>query len=141
MHIWGDAKMRRKKSKSPDIHNKAFKYRIYPTEEQEVLFAKTFGCTRFIYNIEGAYARFEALEEHTCSRVGKGHCWPKPLTEPYRRRVGDQRVAFDRTFPIAPPRTECESFHLAPLSSNRLTNFWAVIFAGMYLVMTTIAYC
>ncbi len=30
--------------------NKAYKFRIYPTLEQEVLLAKTFGCVRFIYN-------------------------------------------------------------------------------------------
>ncbi len=30
--------------------NKAYQYRIYPTEEQKILFAKTFGCVRFIYN-------------------------------------------------------------------------------------------
>jgi len=30
--------------------NKAFKYRIYPNPEQEVLINKTFGCVRFIYN-------------------------------------------------------------------------------------------
>lgn len=29
---------------------KAYKYRIYPTDEQKVLFAKTFGCCRFVYN-------------------------------------------------------------------------------------------
>ena len=32
-------------------HNKAIKYRIYPTEEQSVLFAKTFGCRRKVYNL------------------------------------------------------------------------------------------
>ena len=30
--------------------NIAFKYRIYPNAEQQVLFAKAFGCTRFVYN-------------------------------------------------------------------------------------------
>ena len=30
--------------------NKAYKFRIYPNTEQQVLFAKTFGCVRFIYN-------------------------------------------------------------------------------------------
>lgn len=30
--------------------NKAYRYRIYPTAEQEIMFAKTFGCVRFIYN-------------------------------------------------------------------------------------------
>ena len=29
---------------------RAYKYRIYPTEEQKVLLAKTFGCCRFVYN-------------------------------------------------------------------------------------------
>lgn len=32
------------------MQNKAYKFRIYPTAEQAVLFAKTFGCVRFIYN-------------------------------------------------------------------------------------------
>ena len=31
--------------------NKAYKYRIYPTKEQEVMFAKTFGCCRKVYNL------------------------------------------------------------------------------------------
>ena len=30
--------------------NKAYKFRIYPNQEQQILFAKTFGCVRFIYN-------------------------------------------------------------------------------------------
>ena len=31
-------------------HNIAYRFRIYPTREQEVLLAKTFGCYRFLYN-------------------------------------------------------------------------------------------
>ncbi len=30
--------------------NKAYKYRIYPNPEQEILINKTFGCVRFVYN-------------------------------------------------------------------------------------------
>ena len=30
--------------------NKAFRFRIYPDRRQEQLFAKTFGCCRFLYN-------------------------------------------------------------------------------------------
>ena len=30
--------------------NKAYKFRLYPNKEQETIFSKTFGCTRFIYN-------------------------------------------------------------------------------------------
>ena len=29
---------------------KAYKFRIYPNKEQEILIQKTFGCCRFIYN-------------------------------------------------------------------------------------------
>lgn len=29
---------------------KAYKYRIYPSREQKLFFAKTFGCVRFVYN-------------------------------------------------------------------------------------------
>jgi len=31
--------------------NQASKYRLYPTSEQCVLFAKTFGCCRKVYNL------------------------------------------------------------------------------------------
>ena len=29
---------------------RAYRYRIYPSEEQKILFAKTFGCCRVVYN-------------------------------------------------------------------------------------------
>ena len=31
--------------------NRAIKYRIYPTTEQKIMFAKTFGCCRKVYNL------------------------------------------------------------------------------------------
>jgi putative transposase len=34
----------------------AYKFRFYPTEEQQQLLAKTFGCVRYVYN-------FRILEE------------------------------------------------------------------------------
>ena len=33
------------------MSNKAYKYRIYPTEEQKIFFAKTFGCCRKVWNL------------------------------------------------------------------------------------------
>lgn len=30
--------------------NKAYKFRLYPNAEQQMMFAKTFGCARFVYN-------------------------------------------------------------------------------------------
>ena len=32
------------------VANKAYKFRIYPNNEQKILFAKTFGCVRMVYN-------------------------------------------------------------------------------------------
>ena len=34
----------------PEKAHKAYQFRAYPTDEQEILFAKTFGCVRFVYN-------------------------------------------------------------------------------------------
>lgn len=48
--------------------NKAFKYRIYPSTEQEILINKTFGCVRFVYNRmlanrKGVYEQFKDDKE------------------------------------------------------------------------------
>lgn len=32
------------------IQNYTYEFRIYPTEEQKIFFAKSFGCSRFVYN-------------------------------------------------------------------------------------------
>jgi len=29
---------------------RAYRFRFYPTPEQEAILARTFGCTRFVYN-------------------------------------------------------------------------------------------
>ena len=39
-----------RKPRQVTIVNKAYRYRLYPTTEQKIMFAKTFGCARFIYN-------------------------------------------------------------------------------------------
>ena len=33
-----------------ELRHKAYKFRIYPNQEQQVLLAKTFGCVRLVYN-------------------------------------------------------------------------------------------
>ena len=40
----------RRVSDMSERRNKAYKFRIYPNEKQKELFAKTFGCKRFVYN-------------------------------------------------------------------------------------------
>ena len=53
--------------------NKAIKYRLYPrlypTTEQAVMFAKTFGCCRKVYNLMLS----EKIESY--KSTGKFSCW------------------------------------------------------------------
>ncbi len=46
--------------------HKAYKFRIYPTKEQEILIAKTIGCSRFVFN------HFLAKWDETYKATGKG---------------------------------------------------------------------
>lgn len=48
------------------LHHKAYKFRIYPTQEQEILIAKTIGCSRFVYN------HFLNLWNNEYTNTGKG---------------------------------------------------------------------
>ena len=42
---------------------KVYKFRLYPNEEQRIYLAKTFGCTRFIYN-QMLAERIKSYEEN-----------------------------------------------------------------------------
>src|SRR5690625_8051015 len=46
--------------------NKAYKFRIYPNKEQEILIAKTIGCSRFVFN------HFLAKWKDSYKDTGKG---------------------------------------------------------------------
>ncbi|MGG3449032.1 IS200/IS605 family element RNA-guided endonuclease TnpB [Domibacillus aminovorans] len=46
--------------------HKAYKFRLYPNKEQEVLMAKTIGCSRFVFN------HFLSLWNETYGKTGKG---------------------------------------------------------------------
>ncbi|MEK5326167.1 IS200/IS605 family element RNA-guided endonuclease TnpB [Aeribacillus sp. FSL M8-0254] len=48
------------------IVNKAYKFRLYPNKEQEILINKTFGCCRFVFN------HFLAKWDNTYKEAGKG---------------------------------------------------------------------
>ena len=55
---------------------KAYKFRIYPTEEQEIFFAKSFGCVRKVYNLM-LDDRMKAYEE-TKNDSSKKMSFPTP---------------------------------------------------------------
>ncbi len=69
---------------------KAYKYRIYPNQEQKLQIAKTFGCCRFVYNQTLAYRKekYENAKESVtktdcnnyCNRqLKKEHEWLKQV--------------------------------------------------------------
>ena len=68
---------------------RAYKYRIYPTDDQKVLLAKTFGCCRFVYNWalnlkievykqEKKSVAYKEVQDRMVNELKKGNQW---LTE------------------------------------------------------------
>lgn len=63
---------------------KAFKFRLYPNNEQKEYFAKTFGCARFIYNLMLAdkiehYKATEEMLKNTPAQYKKEFIWLKEV--------------------------------------------------------------
>ena len=63
---------------------KAFKFRLYPNNEQKEYFAKTFGCARFIYNrmLADKIEHYKATEEmlkNTPAQYKKEFIWLKEV--------------------------------------------------------------
>ena len=78
--------------------NKAFKFRLLPNREQEVLLAKTFGCVRFAYN--------KMLEEHK---------------ETYKKYKDDKEMLKKQKFPT-PAKYKDEFPFLKEVDSLALAN-------------------
>jgi putative transposase len=92
---------------------KAYKYRIYPNKEQQLYFAKTFGCVRFIYNRMLAdkiahYKLTSKMLHHTPAQYKKEFEWLKEvdslalanaqlnLDKAYKNFFRDQKVGFPK---------------------------------------------
>ena len=65
------------------MKNKAFEFRIYPNKEQKIMLAKTFGCSRLVYNHFLALKK-ERYEEYR-ETVSYSRC-SKELTELKKER-------------------------------------------------------
>ncbi len=93
--------------------NRAFKFRIYPNKEQKILIAKTFGCTRFIYNMMLAdriehYERTSESLNNTPAQYKKKFEWLKEvdslalanaqlnLNKAYKNFFRDKSVGFPK---------------------------------------------
>lgn len=49
---------------------KSYKFRIYPTNEQKVLFEKTFGCKRFVFN----YFLSKSIQDYKATGKSNSYC-------------------------------------------------------------------
>lgn len=69
---------------------KAYKFRIYPTKEQQSIFEKYFGVSRFVYNSVLAYKinsykkgikyfTYDAIKDFTEIKKLKGYEWLKEI--------------------------------------------------------------
>jgi len=58
----------------------AYKYRIYPTEDQQVLLSKTFGCKRVIFNhyLNEQQVRYKNKEKNIL-RIGQLDCYGEAM--------------------------------------------------------------
>ena len=71
--------------------NKAIKYRLYPTKEQAVLFHKTFGCCRKVYNLMLA----DAIKSyHDTGKFVSGSPASYKNDYPYLREVDSLALAY-----------------------------------------------
>ena len=66
------------------LRHKAYKYRIYPTKEQEVLIAKSIGCSRFVYN------HFLAKWNESYEQTGKGLTYNKCSAELPKMKTAEE---------------------------------------------------
>jgi putative transposase len=66
---------------NPPSFQKGFKFRIYPTVEQKILFDKTFGCCRYVWNKALAEAQLEYSRYQTAKE--QGVAYPKQSIKGY----------------------------------------------------------
>ena len=83
---------------------KAYKYRIYPNNEQKTQLAKTFGCCRFVYNQTLAYRKENTnrkfngqIKSATVSQVPSGKYFVSVLVETDHTEIQytDKKIGLD----------------------------------------------
>ena len=80
---------------------KAYKYRIYPKNEQKIQIAKTFGCCRFVYNQTLAYRKeVYEKEKKTVSKTDCNNYCNRQLKKEYEWLKEVDKFA-DKSFPQA----------------------------------------
>lgn len=89
------------------LKHKAFKFRLYPTNEQAVLIHKTIGCSRFVYN------HYLNQWKEACKQTGKGFSYTqcnKDLTSLKKQAETNWLKEVDSTSLQASLRNLADSF-------------------------------
>jgi transposase len=108
---------------------RAYRYRFYPTPEQADLLARTFGCTRFVYNVllrrrtDAWHQRQERLGYHDTSAVltalkkDPDHRWLNDAScVPLQQALRHLKTAFSNFFSGRAKRCAVCGFTLARVS-------------------------
>ena len=87
---------------------KAYKYRIYPNQEQKLQIAKTFGCCRFVYNQTLAYRKekYENAKESVTKTDCNNYCnWELKKEHEWLKQV-DKFALINAIYHIDSARSE-----------------------------------
>lgn len=85
-------------SKTTTLLKKGYKFRIYPTETQKELLAKTFGCCRYLWNTvlaetqEEYQAYIQTKENNTLETILRPNVSCKALSLRVREQMEDVNV-------------------------------------------------
>ena len=79
--------------------NRAYKFRIYPNDEQKILFAKTFGCVRMVYNhwLDRKIRQYEENKTNVTYTICAKEMAVMKKTEEYRFLKGPSICSFPIT--------------------------------------------
>ena len=79
--------------------NRAYKFRIYPNDEQKILFAKTFGCVRMVYNhwLDRKIRQYEENKTNVTYTICAKEMAAMTKTEEYRFLKEIDSIALQRS--------------------------------------------
>ena len=117
-----------RKAKSDSLSKKAYKFRIYPSEEQKIFFAKTFGCTRFIYNQMLAdkisyYEKTKGMLHNTPAQYKEKYLWLKEVDSlALTNAQKNLETAYDNFFKIGFPKFKAKRKTKKAYTTNNVNN-------------------
>ncbi|TCH60693.1 helix-turn-helix domain-containing protein [Acinetobacter sp. ANC 4862] len=120
----------KKKSLPAGVHHHAYRFPIFPTEEQKVLLAKTFGSTRFMWNalLADSKAEYEQTSKHRINTPAKYKTEFPWLGEPDSLALTNVQLNlkkaysafFDKENPAGPPSFKKKTHRQSYTTNNQV---------------------